>query len=209
MITARNFVPGRLWLITHRCDGGEALFKDSLDRRRWLYWLFQARRRFGLSVLNYVVLRNQVQLLVMDRGRGEIPCSMQLIARGMAEDYNRYHQRQGAFWEGRYSATMAEAGASLSDLLVTMDLSLVHSGCANHPYGWRESGFFELQYPPPRARRIDTSALQRLLSPLDFPQLQRQRRLWVRSALRARAVEGRTCTPRKLLRSTRAIDVSS
>jgi len=84
MASARYFVPGRFWVITHHCDANQTLFKDPVDRRRWVYWLFQARRRYGVSVLNYVVLPNEVQLLVMDRGRGEIPCGMQLIARGMA-----------------------------------------------------------------------------------------------------------------------------
>lgn len=180
-----HLLPGKLWLITHRCDAGDALFKDSVDRRRWLYWLFQARRRFGLSVLNYVVLPNEIQLLVSDRGRGEIPCSMQLIARAMAADYNRLKQRQGAFWDGRYRATRMDANVSLPELLVNMDLSVVRMRCAKHPFGWRESGFFELQNPPPRARRIDTNALQRLLQPIDLKQLQRQRRQWVQNAITA------------------------
>ena len=180
-----HFVPGKLWLIRHRCHAGSALFKDRVDRRRWMYWLFQARRRFGLSVLNFVVLPHEVQLLVADRGRGEIPCSMQLIARSMATDYNRRNKRQGVFWEGRYRSTRMQAGASLPELLVTMDLEIVLTHCAKHPYGWRESGFFELQYPPARARRLDINALQRWLNPLDLNQLQQQRRLWVRGALKA------------------------
>jgi hypothetical protein len=33
------------------------------DRRRYLHWIFEAKKRFGLSVLNYTVTSNHVHLL--------------------------------------------------------------------------------------------------------------------------------------------------
>jgi putative transposase len=50
----------------------EFLLKFSRDRERWLQWLFEARKRFGLSVLNYAVTSNQIHLLVRDTGDGEV-----------------------------------------------------------------------------------------------------------------------------------------
>ena len=198
MSGSHQFLPSKLWLINQRCCANQPLFKDCVDRRRWLYWLYQARRRFGLSVLNFVVLPSETQLLLLDKGRGEIPCSMQLVARSMAADYNRFKRRQGPFWEGRYSASRMDAGASLPELLVTMDLTPVKRGCVNHPEKWQTSGFYELQNPPPRARRIDVNALQRLLNPVDLNQLLRQRKGWVQSAL----------NHRRMKQSSRAADKS-
>jgi len=44
-------------------------------------WLFEARKRFHLCVLNYMVTSNHIHLLVYDReGRNVIPDSMQLVA---------------------------------------------------------------------------------------------------------------------------------
>ncbi len=51
----RFFVQGHVWHITHRCHQQQFLFRFSRDRERWLYWLFQARKRYQLCVLNYVV----------------------------------------------------------------------------------------------------------------------------------------------------------
>jgi hypothetical protein len=42
------------------------------DRRRYLHWVFEAKKRFGLCVLNYVVTCNHVHLLVKDTGRNAI-----------------------------------------------------------------------------------------------------------------------------------------
>jgi REP element-mobilizing transposase RayT len=49
-------------------------------RRRYLHWVFEAKKRFGLSVLDYVVTFNHVHLLVKDTGPNVIAHSMQLIA---------------------------------------------------------------------------------------------------------------------------------
>ena len=44
-------------------------------------WLFEAKKRFNLCVLNYMVTSNHVHLLVYDNnGPDVIPKSMQLIA---------------------------------------------------------------------------------------------------------------------------------
>ena len=94
----RYFVPGYVWHITHRCHKKEFLLKFSKDRDRWLHWLFEAKKRFGLCVLNYVVTSNHIHLLVKDTGKNVIPQSMQLIAGRTAQEYNIRKQRKGAYW---------------------------------------------------------------------------------------------------------------
>jgi REP element-mobilizing transposase RayT len=77
----RHYIPGYIWHITHRCHKREFLLKFSKDRHRYLQWLYQARKRYGLTILNYMVTCNPVHLLVADDGdRDVIPHSMQLVA---------------------------------------------------------------------------------------------------------------------------------
>jgi hypothetical protein len=55
----RHFIPGYVWHITHRCHKREFLLKLPRDRRRWIEWLYQAKKRYsGLSVLNYDEIQN-------------------------------------------------------------------------------------------------------------------------------------------------------
>jgi putative transposase len=68
------------------------------DRRRYLHWVFEAKKRFGVSVLNYMVTSNHIHLLVRDTGPEVIAQSMQLIAGHNAQEYNQRKNRQGAFW---------------------------------------------------------------------------------------------------------------
>jgi putative transposase len=79
------------------------LLKFAGDRRRWLYWLYQARKRYGLTILNYMVTSNHIHSLVADDGDREvIPKSIKLIAGRMGQEYNQRKSRKGAFWEDRY-----------------------------------------------------------------------------------------------------------
>ena len=88
----RYFLPGHVWHTTHRYHKKEFLLKFAKDRKRWRHWLFEARKRSGLCVLNYIITSNHIHLLVRDRGQGEIKKSMQLAAGCTAQGYN---QRKG------------------------------------------------------------------------------------------------------------------
>jgi putative transposase len=94
----RYFIPGYVWHITHRCHKKEFLLKFSKDRECWLHWLFEAKKRYGLCILNYVVTSNHIHLLVKDTGDNVISQSMQLIAGRTAQEYNIRKERKCAYW---------------------------------------------------------------------------------------------------------------
>ena len=53
--------------------------KFARDRERYLYWVFKAKNRYGLSVLDYMITSNHIHLLVKDTGQDVIAQSMQLM----------------------------------------------------------------------------------------------------------------------------------
>lgn len=78
----RHYIPGQIWHLTHRCHKREFLLKLVMDRRRWVQWLFEAKRRYGLVILNYTVTSNHIHLLVLDEeGRAVIPQSIKYTFR--------------------------------------------------------------------------------------------------------------------------------
>ncbi|WP_322522208.1 transposase [Guyparkeria halophila] len=184
MPRSRRFqIPGQVWHITHRCHRQQFLLKFARDRRLWRYWLFEARKRYGLCVLNYIVTSNHIHLLVRDQGKGEIAQSMQLVAGRVAQAYNRRKQRKGAFWEDRYHATAVEKGDHLARCLVYIDLNMVRAGQVTHPANWETSGYREIQSPPRRYRIIDLNALQQTLGMEGTSQFRTIHREWVEQAL--------------------------
>jgi putative transposase len=179
----RHFLPGHVWHITHRCHQRKFLLKFARDRRRYLHWVFEAKKRLGLSVLNYMVTSNHVHLLVNDTGSDVIAQSIQLIAGRTAQEYNQRKGRQGAFWEDRYHATAIEADEHLHRCLIYIELNMVRAGVVSHPVDWSHSGYREIQEPPKRYAIIDLEGLAALCGFTDLRDFQRAHRQWVEQAL--------------------------
>jgi putative transposase len=175
----RHFLPGYIWHITHRCHQQEFLLRFSRDRNCWIYWLYQATKRYGLCVLNYMVTSNHVHLLVKDSGYEVIPRSMQLVAGRTAQAYNQRKSRKGAFWEDRYHATAVESGDHLARCLVYIDLNMVRAGTTQHPEEWRHCGYHEIQQQSFRYPIIDHAALLDSLGFESIEFLQTTHRHWV------------------------------
>ena len=115
----RHYIPGQIWHITHRCHKREFLLKFSKDRSRWLQWLYESKKRYGLVILNYAVTSNHIHLLVVGGNeRDVIPNSIKLIAGRTGQEFNQRKNRKGAFWEDRYHATAIESGDHLLRCLV-------------------------------------------------------------------------------------------
>ncbi len=155
----RHFLPGHVWHITHRCHEKEFLLKFNLDRKRYIEWLYEAKKRYGLIVLNYAVTSNHVHLLLIDPGDHVISRSMQLIAGRLGQEYNQRKKRRGAFWEDRYHATAIQTGRHLVSCMVYIDLNMFRAGVVKHPASWPFCGYSEIIDPPERYALIDRKIL--------------------------------------------------
>ncbi len=122
----------------------EFLLKSIKDRKRGIHRLFEAKRRYGLTILNYVVTSNHIHLLKADdKDRATIPKSIQLTAGRLAQEYNQGKNRKGAYWEDRYHATAIGTGSHLLRCLVYIDLNMVRAGAVFHSAKWIFGGYNE------------------------------------------------------------------
>jgi putative transposase len=178
----RHYLPGYIWHLTHRCHRKQFLLKFLKDRLIWIEWLYKARQRFGLCVLDYNVTSNHIHLIVRDRGCGEIARSMQLIAGCTGQQFNDRKRRGGAFWEDRYHATAIEGGRHLARCLIYVDLNMVRAGVVAHPAQWPTCGYHEIQRPPRRFGVIDREALAEVLE-VSVSELAERHAAWIAEAL--------------------------
>ncbi|MFK5952299.1 MAG: transposase [Desulfobacterium sp.] len=179
----RHYLPGHIWHITHRCHKKEFLLKFARDRRRWVEWLFEARKRYGLKILNYIVTSNHIHLLVDGGGCHVIPESIRLIAGRTAQEFNQRKKRKGAFWEDRYHATAVQQGDHLIKCLIYIDLNMVRTGIVNHPSEWEFSGYNEIQNPRQRYRIIDYESMKNLFGFSDLNHMKESHQKWINEAL--------------------------
>jgi len=183
----RHYLPGHVWHITHRCHKKEFLLKFARDRRRWLQWLFEAKKRYGLCILNYMVTSNHIHLLVVDAGGREVvPNSIQLIAGRTGQEYNQRKKRNGAFWEDRYHATAVSSDRHLIQCIVYIDLNMVRAGVVTHPSEWDFGGYNEIQQPRERYALIDYNRLMDFLHISTIDQLRDSHKKWVEEILKTK-----------------------
>ena len=180
----RHYVPDQIWHITQRCHKREFLLKFKQDRRRWMQWLFESKRRFGLVVLNYVVTSNHTHLIVKDdNDHKTIPQAVGLIAGRTAQEYNRRKGRTGAFWQDRYHSTAIETGEHLLRCLVYIDLNMVRAGVVDHPSKWPHGGYHEIQMPRRKNIIIAYEKLRELAGFKDYASFASAHRKWVHATL--------------------------
>jgi REP-associated tyrosine transposase len=141
--TNRRFLPGSSG--TSSTAAIEGLFYLNCARSPPVPALvFEAKKRFGVSVLNYMVTSKHIQLLVKD--------SVQAIRSKRHRQYHRVNRqphrarilpaekRNGAFWEDRYDTTAIEADEHPNCGPVYIVLNMVRAGAVRHPSGWACGG---------------------------------------------------------------------
>ena len=181
----RYFDSGLIWHITHRCHKKEFLLKFTRDKKRYLAWLFQAKKRYGLIVLNYMVTLNHIHLLVLNKTkylRDVIPRSIQLTAGRTGQEYNQKN-RKGAFWEDRYHVTVIDSDDHLNQCMTYIDMNMVRAGVVTHPKEWIYCGYSELLKTKKRYTIIDVQSLLHLFSLKNLDDLVEHRRLAIESAI--------------------------
>jgi putative transposase len=144
----------------------------------------EAKKRFGISILNYSGTSNHIHLLIRDdKGKEVIPQTMQLVAGRTGQEYNQRKNRKGAFWEDRYQATAVEAESHLSRCMVYIDLNMVRAGVVTHPSEWPYCGYGEIQDPRQRNSLIDYEGLMDLFGGRSMEEFKGVYRGWVKEAL--------------------------
>jgi REP element-mobilizing transposase RayT len=153
-----------------------------------MHWLFEARKRYGLCILNFTVTSNHVHLLVFDSGdKKALPRSIQLIASRTAQEFNQRKNRNGAFWQDRYHATAVENGEHLRQCLVYIDMNMVRAGVVSHPSKWEFCGYNEIQEPRQRYSLIDHSRLHAVAGSGSGEHFRSSHMAWIDEALKANA----------------------
>src|ERR1700730_937672 len=115
---------GAAYHVTSRGNEQKIIFRDDIDRRRFLETLGQACERFGLVVHAYCLMPNHYHLLV------QTPRATRSRAIGWLQTtycirYNRRHHRCGHLVQGRFKAHLIDADAYAKQLVRYIHLNPV------------------------------------------------------------------------------------
>ena len=121
-----------------RGNNGQAIFQDDDDYQRLLRYLSDFALEQKVAVHAYVLMGNQVHLLLTPATNEGVPRMMQALGRRYVRYFNDRHGRTGTLWEGRYRCGLLEADRYLLACMACLDLNPVRSGMASAPqdYPW-------------------------------------------------------------------------
>ena len=134
----RLTVPGQVHRLVLRGNNGQPVFGDDADRQYLLQLLQDHAVENAVAVHGYVLLGNQVQLLVTPADE-RLGAWMQAVGRRYVRYFNDRSGRSGTLWEGRYRSTVLEAETWMLPALVVADLAPVAEGLVAEPEAWRWS----------------------------------------------------------------------
>ncbi len=134
---ARIHVPGGVYHVILRGNGGQDIFFEDADRDRVYLLLQEGVERFGHRIHGFCLMTHQLHLAVEVR---EVPLSkiMQNVAFRYTRWVNKRQGRMGHLFQGRYKAIVVDAYGYLMELIRYIHLNPVRAGLVRHPeeYPW-------------------------------------------------------------------------
>lgn len=133
----RIHLPGGLYHVIFRGNGGQDVFLTAADRYRFYLLLQEGTERFGYRVHAFCLMTNHIHLAVQI---GEIPLSrgMQNLSFRYTRWINRRENRTGHLFQGRYKAVLVDGDSYLLELVRYIHLNPVRAGMVANPeeYPW-------------------------------------------------------------------------
>lgn len=135
----RIHVPGGVYHVMLRGNGGQIIFPDPADGARFLDLLAEGTERFGFRCHGYCLMPNHAHLVLQ---AGAIPLSraLQNLAFRYTRHINARERRAGHLFQGRYKAILVDGDAYLLELVRYVHLNPVRAGLCATPEAWRWSG---------------------------------------------------------------------
>ena len=133
----RLVLPGGLYHLISRGNGGDDIYLDSRDRTGFLRTLDLVVERFSWLCHAYCLMSNHYHLLI-ETPRPNLPVGMRQLNGVYAQRFNRRHDRRGHLFQARYRSIFVEKESHLLATARYIVLNPVRAAICDHPtdYGW-------------------------------------------------------------------------
>jgi len=135
----RIHLPGGIYHVMLRGNGGQEIFLSNEDRCHFLLLLQEGLTRFGHRVHAFCLMNNHVHLAIQV---AEIPLAgiIQNLSFRYTRWFNRRQQRIGHLFQGRYKAILVDRDAYLLELVRYIHLNPVRAGVVKDIGNYEWSG---------------------------------------------------------------------
>ena len=134
---------GAHYHVTTRGNERKAIFRDDIDRRKFLELVGRAVKQFDLGLHAYVLMDNHYHLLIETRRAG-LNRALRYVNGVYTQSFNRRHKRVGHLFQGRYKAILVEKQSYLLELSRYIHLNPWRVKRSIDPikYPWSSLGYY-------------------------------------------------------------------
>lgn len=126
---------GALYHVTSRGDRKTVIFRDDLDRARWMSILDLVCTRYNFLVHGYCQMTNHYHV-VLETVEGNLAQGMRQLNGLYSQYFNRRHDVVGHVFQGRYKAILIQRESYLLELTRYVVLNPVRAGLVTSPDAW-------------------------------------------------------------------------
>ena len=128
-------LPGGVYHVTARGTGPIAIYRDDVDRVRFMHRLTTVEHRFGWIRRALCLMGTHFHYLVETPGP-TLSAGMHQLNGLYAHLFNRRHRRVGALFQGRFHATLIETEEQLASTRDYIAANPVRASLCARPEDW-------------------------------------------------------------------------
>lgn len=132
--------PGAVYHVICRGNNRQAIYRDDMDRRRYLEKLSYYCEDKQVDLLAYCLMSNHVHLL-LETPAGNLSKIMQAFQTSYTVYFNKRHGRSGHVFEQRYKAMLVDKDNYLLQVSRYIHLNAVSAKLAKRPQDYRWSSY--------------------------------------------------------------------
>ena len=131
---------GALYHVTSRGNCRQNIYLNDADRGRWLSVFAEICDRFNWVCYSYCLMDNHYHLFI-ETPEGNLSQGMRQLNGVYTQRFNRFHNRVGHLYQGRYKAILVQKEAYLLELSRYIVLNPVRARMVNTPQEWLWSNY--------------------------------------------------------------------
>ncbi|MCJ7679991.1 MAG: transposase [Candidatus Aminicenantes bacterium] len=104
----RGYTTDLFYHVLNRGNNKRKIFKDDMDYELFKYMMFEAVKRYEISIYAYCLMPNHFHFLIKSRIDHHLSRSMHWLFTTHAKRYHRFHGTVGHIWQERFRAFLVQ-----------------------------------------------------------------------------------------------------
>ena len=137
----RLILPNQPHHVIQRGNDRQLIFREPEDYQRFLGWLRESAREFGVAIHAYVLMPNHLHLLATPRDATGLAQTMQRVGRFYVPWFNNKYERVGGLFQGRFRTSLIDSERYFMICSRYIELNPVRARMVDEPREYRWSSY--------------------------------------------------------------------